>query len=99
MARVLAFTSIVACIACAQEESNRPSREDCVELRAHVAEIAAAEVGRGLEPAEVKKHEENLIEAAGDEGLEECAKRSKKFVECALAAATTEALAACGKKR
>jgi hypothetical protein len=96
MTCALAFASMLACTG---EESTRPSREDCEELRAHVAKLAAAEMGRGLEPAEVKKHEENLVEAAGDESLEECGKRSKKYVECALAATTTQALSACSTSK
>ena len=86
--------------ACAREESQHPSRESCEELRAHAARLAAASAGRGLNAAELARHEENLVAAAGENYVTECVEqRSKKYVACALETATMQALDACSSSK
>lgn len=97
---LLVLLTSVLNAACAREESSRPSRESCEELRAHAAGLAAAEAGRGLDATELARHEENLVAAAGEGYITACMEqRSKKYVACALEAATMQALDACSTSK
>jgi hypothetical protein len=97
--RTLRAIGLLALLACSTDDSGKPSREECEEVRRHIAKVSAAEAGRGLPPDELKKHEENLAAEDDEDATTMCTEqRSKKFVECVLAATTTEAFAACRNK-
>ncbi len=80
---------------CSTEKAG-PTREDCQRLRAHVADLALAQAAAGLSAEEREKHRSNLAMTGGDEYIAKCmSERSEKYVECAWAANTTEALGRC----
>jgi hypothetical protein len=94
--QTLSMIVLSLCAACATEASG-PTREDCQRLRDHVADLAVAQAA-GLSAEEREKQRANLAATGGDEYVATCMKeRSEKYVECALAADTTEALGRCGR--
>jgi len=94
--QVLSMILLSLAAACAAEPSG-PTREDCQRLRDHVADLALAQAA-GLSAEERESHRSNLAATGGDEYVATCTKeRSEKYVECALAADTIEALARCNR--
>jgi hypothetical protein len=86
--------------ACAGEPGG-PDRAACERLRDHVVELQLAPLraSRGGDPqvaAELDQHRSNLAASLSDDYLAQCqAGRSRQYLDCALAAASTEELSRC----
>jgi len=89
---------------CATDPSaDTPSRETCLRLRAHVAELEVAAAPRAEDDAEavsgeLAKHAQHIEQALGDAFVDDCqARRDGAYLGCAFDADTSSALAACNR--
>jgi hypothetical protein len=91
----IALAAVVGLLpACSSERDDKPAA--CAKLREHVAELSVARGGANLAPEEQAKHVAGLVASSGDEFIRRCVREwSEKSIDCALDAASTDAVRRC----
>jgi hypothetical protein len=73
-----------------------PSRADCNELRAHVAELRLGRSQDRRDPAELDQDRAELMASLGDSFVDSCAQQTTPtYVQCALEATSRGELTRC----